>query len=946
MTKLFPKLCKFALVALLAAVLPLSSLEAKNPRGAAGVVAQGYTGQISISGNTFVNGANGSGSTLLLKGVNNSGMEIYGVHQAGVAWDGNPPDWTTLGTWASNMSGSSACITRIPLSSQSFLGLTTYAPTNSTTWGAQNNLGVGNGTADPLANYKSTLVTAIQAARAAKCYIDLDLHWVSTQLTLGGTTHYATYIGQNGFMDQSNGLTFWTDSTVSLPVWLANTFGSAAFNTAHGYNGGAAGADYNSSYGGASGFGDIVFELFNEPFLGTGTYSAGSADLALLNGGTGNTYITNGGGNISTTVTYTGYQAVVTGIRALGINNPIIFNGNGYTSQLENYLNWKPTDSVNQIAAGWHPYSQAAYPYTSSPFQYPGIGSDSGAGTTSAVQWAQAVLTAGIPVIITEDGNDVSSNGGTNATSGEPHMTYMINWASARNVGYIPWTFGDGDYWASHNAANTQNQILQQNSGSTARIPVEGEGWVTYEYISGNSAPTFTNSTTLPSGTVSTSYSVTFVGTGGAGSPYTFAWVSDNGSGCTSGSLNTSTGVYACTLTSTPGTYSIVITVLDQYQIATSTTFSLTVNSVSSDFFVYNGNGTNPPGTSGALKSTWSQDLSFGTFTVKYNDTTHVQSGQTYDMLFTANGSAGGWQPASNTHALDIHTYTWMTWDYYTAVSDSNPFMQWHYSQGSNDVYTNAAVSGWPAWVAWGNTGLTTNAWNPHIKVPMAAFGMMGQYAGYKFLLEDQASDSTYFATDEVGFVPGGYVWLYDGGMYNGSGNDASTPLQGFSDASINATSTYSNLPTVANASFSAALNGMVTPSSGTSASTNIIKVVTTALHGGWKITNSSGLALGSYTYFTFGAYPTLSGTSQTYNVQLYNTSGTAIGNQVLATSYTGNNFGTNTAASGTPVFTVFAIPLSAFGSLGTTTIGGVAITDATSNTSATYYLSAIGWFY
>jgi Cellulase (glycosyl hydrolase family 5) len=537
----------------------------------------GYSGQISVNGNVFVNGANGAGLTLLLKGVNNSGLETDGV-QGRQPWGGNPPDWTTLGVWGAGMAGTqSALITRIPLNSASFLGLTTYAPTNSTTWGAQNNAGVGNGTADPFANYKAAIITAINACRAINCYIILDLHWVSTQLTLGGVTHYATYIGQNGFMDQSNGLTFWTDSVQSLPVWLATTFGSGAFNTAHGYNGGAAGAQYNSAYGGASGFGDIVFELFNEPFLGTGTYSAGSADLTLLNGGTGNTYITNGGGNITTTVTYTGYQACISGIRALGMSNPIIFNGNGYSSQLQHISTWQPTDTLAtpQLAAGWHPYSQQPYASLGTN-PYPGTGSDTGSSTSTAVQWAQAVLTAGQPVIITEDGNDAGNNGGSNATSGEPHMSYMIAWASPRNVGYVPWTYGDGDYWAAYAATGTQNQILRQNSSSTGRIPVEGEGWVVYEYISGATAPTITTGTTLPTATQGSAYSTSLAYTGGTGtstyslvsaSPDAGSWISVSSAGVISG---------------TPGTAeteSIVIQITDSVGIFTRTTFSLLVNS-------------------------------------------------------------------------------------------------------------------------------------------------------------------------------------------------------------------------------------------------------------------------------------------------------------------------------------------------------------------------------
>ena len=532
--------------------LPLSSVQ------------PGYDGVLKVQGNQWVNG---HGVPLLLRGVNNSGMEQYGLNQGGNPWDGHAPDWALLGQWGAWMAGTpNALISRIPLNSASFLGLTTYTPTNATTWGAQNNAGVGNGTADPLGNYHSTLQTAIAAMRQAKCYIVLDLHWVATQLTLGGVTRYASYVGQNGFMDVSNGLTFWTDPTVGIVAWL------------------------NATYG-VGGWPDIALELFNEPFLGTGTYSAGSADLTLLNGGTGNTYITNGGGNISTTVTYTGYQACINGIRALGAENVIIFNGNGYASQMQHIATWAPTDPAVQLAAGQHPYSQQAYPEVN---VYPGTGADTGSNTSSAMQWAQAWYSAGNPMAITEFGNAVAANGGTQAgTQGEPAMSYIISWARARGVPTMAWTFGDGDYWAAFNATSAQNQILRQNAGSTARIPVQGEGWVVYEYLSNQNPPAITSGTTLPAATQGSAYTGPALSyTAGTGvSTYSFVSATPNsGAWLSSGSVNASTGV----ITGTPGsaeTESIVIQITDTEGLYSQQTFSLTVNA----------SGGTGPGTPGAL---------------------------------------------------------------------------------------------------------------------------------------------------------------------------------------------------------------------------------------------------------------------------------------------------------------------------------------------------------
>jgi Cellulase (glycosyl hydrolase family 5) len=520
---------------------------------------QGYSGQLSISSNTFVNGANGAGNLLQLKGVNNSGLEVCGFFNSTAAsWGGNgAPNWALLGQWASTMSGTQALITRIPLNSASFLQLPVYTPTNATTWGALLTSG-GNGTADPYNDYKAAIVTAIQACRAIKCYIIFDLHWGAMQLTLGGVTHYGGYQGQLAFMD-TTGLTFWQ----SFVSWLQTNFGPGGT-----YN--------NPSFGGASGYGDIGFELFNEPFMGTGTYSAGSADLTLLNGGTGNTYITNGAGNITTPVTYTGYQACVNAIRGLGATNPIICNGNQYAQNLQNYTIWKPTDSANQIAFGNHPYSAAAYPYTGTNTVYPLVGTDSG-GPTSWPTHVQAILTAGYPVIITEDGCDSGNNAGTSYGVFEPHMTYTSNYAVANSLGYMGWTYGAGDYIEAYATSGAANVMLRENATSSGIWPISGEGWMMYLFISGNAAPTIITGTTLPAGGTGSPYSETFVATGGAGGSFTWAEISDSGSGLT---LNTSTGVLSGTLTATAGTYSIVIQAQDQYGIKTpQTTFSLQVTS-------------------------------------------------------------------------------------------------------------------------------------------------------------------------------------------------------------------------------------------------------------------------------------------------------------------------------------------------------------------------------
>jgi hypothetical protein len=51
-----------------------------------------------------------------------------------------------------------------------------------------------------------------------------------------------------------------------------------------------------------------------------------------------------------------GMQELVTAIRGTGATNIIILTGNNYGSQLDRWLQYKPIDPVNQLAAGWHSY--------------------------------------------------------------------------------------------------------------------------------------------------------------------------------------------------------------------------------------------------------------------------------------------------------------------------------------------------------------------------------------------------------------------------------------------------------------------------------------------------------------------------------------------------------------------------------------------------------------
>ena len=392
----------------------------------------GYDGVIKVSGNHLVNG---SGATVQLRGVNMSSLEYAGVQgktSSTSAWDGvwrnggASPDWSSYQAWKPNA-------VRIPLCAASVLGLTTYLTASGTAWGAQNNAGYGNGSADPFANCVTDLDAAIAAAQAIGCYVILDLHWCAPQFTLGGTKQYFTPNGQSSMADYDTAIPFWK--------YIAGRYGTnvtpqpGITNTA------------------------ILFELFNEPYLDSqgATYSAGTADQALLKGGTSSLWHTQYGGsgyaNLSLTWTIAGHQDMLDAIRNLGAQNICIVNGNAYAQQMQNRANWWPTDtlSVPQLAAGWHTYNGATYAEYLTGHLYPLGGADTGGGTATELTYGTATINAGIPVICTEDGGFCGANC-THSPNTEDHVHTMQVWADSVGASYLTWVW---DYYQPNGSTDT-----------------------------------------------------------------------------------------------------------------------------------------------------------------------------------------------------------------------------------------------------------------------------------------------------------------------------------------------------------------------------------------------------------------------------------------------------------------------------------------------------------
>jgi len=418
---------------------------------------------IKVQGGQLVDA---SGKRVFLKGCNMSGME-NSVIQGNQPWadDGGTPKWDVYATWKPNA-------VRIPLNAACFLNLTVAKTASATSWGTPF-------AADTHGNYRQAVQDAITAARAIGCCIILDLHWCAPQVTLGGVTHYLAPMAQSPFADRDTGLPFWRE----LVAWLQVTF--------------------------PAGFGDILFELFNEPFLDS--FSAGLADrdAALEAGGT-STRIVNGsqgGANyeIDQPWALLGYQEALDAIRSAGATNVVIVNGNSYTQSLAPWTKFMPTDSLGQVAFGWHPYPHTNHPYGKT-------GSDPGAGTAQFAQWALQIKAAGHPVVITEDGGA--------STNDTDHVKYMATLAGTSLDGYVTWQWNGTQPYGS---TLSSFYLTRYAADGKTILPVPGPGQAVYDFMTSTGvrtvnaigAITYADVAGFPAGSVVDHIAVTLTDAGG-----------------------------------------------------------------------------------------------------------------------------------------------------------------------------------------------------------------------------------------------------------------------------------------------------------------------------------------------------------------------------------------------------------------------------------------------
>jgi endoglucanase len=344
---------------------------------------------VRVEGDHFIDANN---VPLQLRGMNASGLEFVAVQgwDASDPWGGVAPNFAAIKTWKANT-------VRLPLNEASWLG---YPCVDGT--GATRN-------PDPGHNYQATVQKAVADATAAGLYVIVDLHWTAPK-------NFCP-LAQNPMADADNSLTFWTS--------IANTF---------------------------KGYPNVLFELFNEPYL----YYLSSGEIdwkVLMQGGTQTAYVTGNGSAYTANYTWqvAGMQQMLNAIRTTGATNVVLVAGLSWAQDLSQWNANKPTDPAKQLGAVWHAYPNSGTvgdPQAALP-KFGSIG----------YTWTQSVLSAGYPVLITEFGDHNAAG-----TVGSPFVSNLLPWADAHGASYTGWTW---DPWGDND-----NVLIKDSTGT----PTDGYG--------------------------------------------------------------------------------------------------------------------------------------------------------------------------------------------------------------------------------------------------------------------------------------------------------------------------------------------------------------------------------------------------------------------------------------------------------------------------------------
>jgi len=391
-----------ALSSLMTTAQSASSKQSESSNNAASSAAAAAL-KISVQGRNLVDA---NGKVVQLRGMNLSGLEYVAIQgwNPDNPWGIGLPDnvWSLLQQWKAN-------VVRIPLNEASWLGHDCVDGSNK----------VRNG--DPGKNYKEAVSKAVKAATSRGMYVILDLHITGPDDPLRAVKGVKAMcpMQQNPMPDFPHAIEFWAS--------LATVYKS---------------------------FPNVMFELYNEPF-----FYGKSGDRAhwemIRDGGTMNDYVTGDGSNFQIQNhpwQVAGSQQMLNAVRATGATNVVLVGGPDWTQRLDYWLDYRPNDPLNQLAAAWHAYPAYGKTWGTPEYTFPGF--------KDGYQWAEKIVNAGFPVIITETG-DHNADG----TKGAPFVSRLLPWADKNGMSYLGWAF---DIFPGN-----QDHVLLKDKNGT---PTDGYG--------------------------------------------------------------------------------------------------------------------------------------------------------------------------------------------------------------------------------------------------------------------------------------------------------------------------------------------------------------------------------------------------------------------------------------------------------------------------------------
>jgi len=235
-------------------------------------------------------------------------------------------------------------------------------------------------------NYQNAIASYVGRLNALGLRVILDLHWAAP-----GTQQANSALDQLPMADRDHSPTFWQ---------------------------GVATAYKNNP--------SVLFDLFNEPYPDSNKNTT-AAWTCVRDGGTcpGVSYVT------------AGSQEMVNAIRGTGATNVIMVGGPQYAGVVDNWTQYKPTDSANQLAASIHIY----YDTPASPEWSPCY-------LQSCWTNTMAPLAATTPIVIGEVGEHDCNHGLIDGTALSPTQPSLLDWSDQHDIGYLAWS------WISNGGGN------------------------------------------------------------------------------------------------------------------------------------------------------------------------------------------------------------------------------------------------------------------------------------------------------------------------------------------------------------------------------------------------------------------------------------------------------------------------------------------------------------